>query len=65
MASAFFEAKRHDCVMEIAHGSQKEFFQVRRVHLDLIVATEAIHKGERGIDSDGVDQHIYVGVGGS
>lgn len=39
------ETKRHDFLIEIAHGSPKgSFFNAREVHLENIIDGEAIHK---------------------
>lgn len=44
----FFKNKWHDNILKNAHKSLKSsIFNVQRVHLDLIIATEAIHKGKK------------------
>lgn len=37
----------HDCIMKIAHVSPEiNLFDIEKVHFDLIIAIDSIHKGE-------------------
>lgn len=45
--ACILEAKRHDCIMEVAYGSSKSsLVDVIRIHLDLVVATEFAYEGK-------------------
>lgn len=46
--TSIFETERHDSIIKVAHrSSESSLFRVKRVHLDLIRATETVHKGNR------------------
>lgn len=46
----------HDSIKEIAHKSPKSsLYSIERIHIDLIVATETVHKGKIRVSSNGVD----------
>lgn len=47
-STSIFEFEQHDNVMEIAHRCpESNRFTIEWVHLNVIIATEIIHKGDQ------------------
>lgn len=56
---SILETNRHDCVIEVAHGSPEVcLLCILVMHFDLIRVTKTIYKGKHPMISSSVNQHV-------